>query len=154
MSFFTRRGRRERDAPSPGTSTSTDGLAGGLSRSSNPDSEPGSLFLAYLCPVGEPVTSSTPFVQLRVNAQDMISLVTEACKAPPLTALDELSGCFYDIRLISSSEPSQLVACLLPTQRDLKTEDHHPPRPTSPTPWVNRSHESAPRCSLHKLLVC
>jgi hypothetical protein len=123
MSFFTRRGRRERDTP-PGpagprrASTFANGVSGGLSEPPTSDREPGSLFLAYLCPMGEAPASSTPFVKLQVNAQDMTSLVTRACKAPPLTALDELSGCFYDIRFTSSSEPGELVACATFSRRN------------------------------------
>lgn len=126
MSFFTRRGRRERQPQTrlqarpqaQDTSASTAMSAGGIRQGSRADPESSSLFLAYLCPVGQAPTASTPFVKLQVNAQDLTTLVTRACKAPPLTALDELSGCFYDIRFISSSEPSELVACATFSQRN------------------------------------
>lgn len=126
MNFFTRRGRRERQpqtrpqsrpqAQDPSASTAMS--AGGIRQSPGSDPESSSPFLAYLCPVGQAPTASTPFVKLQVNAQDLTTLVTRACKAPPLTALDELSGCFYDIRFISSSEPSELVACATFSRRN------------------------------------
>ncbi|ABS06120.1 hypothetical protein [Kineococcus radiotolerans] len=114
MSLFDRRGRGERANPPASTSTS----AGGAAARTGLASEPGSFFLAYLCPVGEALTPRTPFVKLRVNAKDMTDLVTRSCGAPPLTALDELSGCFYDIRFIPGSESSQLVACATFSRRN------------------------------------